>query len=400
MSKQRVLSGTEEQSPSEDLGHIREELEERSARLHAILDAAVDGIVTIDEQGTIESVNPAVERIFGHRREDLVGKNVKVLMPAPSKDEHDDYLKNYLRTGSKKIIGIGREVQGLRKDGSVFPLEIAVSEVTLPGRRLFTGILRDISDRRAAEEQARLRLNELAHTTRLLELGEMTTEIAHEVNQPLAAIVSFAEACLRMRRTGTGDDALMDNALEQIAAQGERAGEIIHRLRRFARKGAGEREPVDINATVRHVLSLLRHETDRHQVRTRVELDEALPTVNADPVQIGQVLVNLVRNAVEAMEGCAEDRRLVTLRTSPLGSGPTGIALTVSDQGMGLPEGDPDRVFENFYTTKTQGMGVGLGICRSIIETHGGKLWAKVNADGGASFQLELPVGEAGTDDN
>ncbi|MEE9184967.1 MAG: ATP-binding protein, partial [Acidimicrobiia bacterium] len=133
---------------------------------------------------------------------------------------------------------------------------------------------------------------------------------------------------------------------------------------------------------------------------TRIELDEALPTVNADPVQIGQVLVNLVRNAVEAMEGCAEDRRLVTLRTSPLGSGPTGIALTVSDQGMGLPEGDPDRVFENFYTTKTQGMGVGLGICRSIIETHGGKLWAKVNADGGASFQLELPVGEAGTDDN
>ncbi len=394
------MSDTEEQSPNEDLGRVREELEERSARLHAILDTAVDGIVTIDEQGTIESVNPAMERIFGHRREDLVGKNVKVLMPAPYKDEHDDYLKNYLRTGIKKIIGIGREVLGLRKDGSVFPLEIAVSAVVLPSRRLFTAILRDISDRRAAEEQARLRLNELAHATRLLELGEMTTAIAHEVNQPLAAIVSFAEACLRMRRTGTGDDALMDNALEQIAAQGERAGGIIHRLRRFARKGAEEREPVDINATVRHVLALLHPETGRPRVRPRVELDEALPAVNADPIQIGQVLVNLVRNAVEAMEACAEDRRLLTLRTAPVGSGPTGIALTVSDQGKGLPEGDPDRVFENFYTTKTQGMGIGLGICRSIIEAHGGKLWAAVNADGGASFQLQLPLGKAGTDDN
>ena len=198
-------------------------LRERDALLKAILDTAVDGIITIDPVGTIESVNPAAEEIFGYSSAEMLGRNVSMLMPAPYRDQHNGFLAAYLKTGQPKIIGLGREVEGRRKNGTVFPIDLAVSEVRVPDRLLFAGIVRDISDRRLAEEEARVRFNELAHAARLLELGEMTAGIAHEVNQPLTAIVSFAQACLRILEAEIVPMERIKHALREIATQGARA---------------------------------------------------------------------------------------------------------------------------------------------------------------------------------
>lgn len=368
-------------------------LAEREARLEAILETAVEGILTIDERGVIESLNPAAERMFGYSADELIGENVKRLMPSPYREEHDDYIRSYLNTGRARIIGIGRELEGLRKSGEVFPLDLAVSEVRLTGKRLFTGIVRDISDRLRAEEEARLRLHEVAHAARLLELGEMTSGIAHEVNQPLAAIVSFAEACLRMLKAGTADLGVFEGALEQIATQGARAGTIIHSLRQLSRKGEADFECVDINAMVRDVLALIGHEVRRWRVQVRTELTDALPEVRANRVQIEQVMLNLARNAIEALQDCEAQNRTLSIGTT---AAPDGVVeVTVSDNGKGLPAEGSDRVFETFYTTKADGMGVGLSISRSIMEAHGGRLWATPNPSGGTVFHFTLRAGEA-----
>ncbi len=373
-----------------DHERLETELEEREARLQAILTTALEGIITIDERGLIETVNPAVESIFQYPAEELIGRNVKMLMPPPYRTEHDGYIARYLETGEARIIGIGREVEGLRKNGTIFPLELGVSEVVVRGRRIFTGIVRDISDRRRAEEEARWRLDELAHTSRLLELGEMTTGIAHEVNQPLAAIVTFAQACLRMLNAGNADLEVIKDALTQIASQGGRAGAIIHRLRDLARKGSTERQPVALEATIRAVVELIAHELRHHDIRVKLELADNLPPLEADRVQIEQVLLNLMRNAVEAMHESPESHRWLNLRAERDGDGM--VEVTVLDGGKGLPEEANDRVFDTFYSTKPKGMGVGLSISRSIIEAHGGKLWAEPNPGGGAKFHFTLPV--------
>lgn len=369
---------------------------EDAARLHAVLEAAVDGIITIDEHSRIESVNPAVERLFGWREAELLGQSVNMLMPEPYQSQHDGYMSHYLDTGERRIIGIGREVEGRRKDGSVFPLELAVSEVCLPGRRLFTGIVRDVSQRRLAEQQARQRLEELAHASRLADLGELTSSIAHEINQPLAAIVSFADACLRMLRAGTGSPEVLRGALEQISAQGERAGDIVHNLRQFVHKGSTTRTQVDVNKVIRDVLGLLSHDLRQRRVRVQLLLDESLPEVSADRVQVGQVTLNLVRNALEAIgedEGSPREIRISTAR-----SGQHLLEVSVSDTGVGLPPEGPQRVFETFFTTKPQGMGIGLSICRSLVEAHGGRLTAESNQQAGATFRFTLPLSAADDD--
>ena len=249
---------------------------ESGERLRAILDAAVDAIVTIEESGAIESINHAAERVFGYTRDELIGRNVSLLMPSPYREEHDRYIAHYLGTGEARIIGIGREVEAQRKDGSVFPADIAVSEVQLPGRRLFTGIVRDLTERREMEERARLRLEDAAHTARLLELGEMCSGIVHEVNQPLTAIVSFAEGCLRMIRRGGAEGALIESTLDRVAEQGVRAGEIVSRLRSLARKDESRIETFDLGVAIEETLLLVDHERRQRGVRVEVDRESGL----------------------------------------------------------------------------------------------------------------------------
>ena len=360
---------------------------ESGERLRAILHAAVDAIVTIEESGAIESINPAAERAFGYARDELIGCNVSVLMPSPYREEHDRYIAHYLRTGKARIIGIGREIEAQRKDGSVFPADIAVSEVRLPGRRLFTGIIRDLTERRAMEERARLRLEDAAHTARVLELGEMCSGIVHEMNQPLAAIVSFAEGCLRMVRGGGAEPALIEDTLGRVAEQGIRAGEILSGLRDLVRKDESRTEAFHLDATIEETLLLVDHERRRRGIRVEVDREHGLPAVSADRVQIEQILLNLLRNAFHAIEGA--ERRQVRMRVTRAGS--DRVRLIVEDSGPGLTPELCERVFEPFYTTRPRGLGIGLAISRSLAERHGGRLWAESGDGRGARFGLELP---------
>ncbi len=360
---------------------------ESGERLRAILHAAVDAIVTIEESGAIESINPAAERAFGYARDELIGRNVSVLMPSPYREEHDRYIAQYLRTGKARIIGIGREIEAQRKDGSVFPADIAVSEVRLPGRRLFTGIIRDLTERRAMEERARLRLEDAAHTARVLELGEMCSGIAHEMSHPLAAIVSFAEGCLRMVRGGGAEPALIEDTLGRVAEQGIRAGEILSGLRDLVRKDESRTEAFHLDATIEETLLLVDHERRRRGIRVEVDREHGLPAVSADRVQIEQILLNLLRNAFHAVEGA--EHRQVRMRVTRAGS--DRVRLIVEDSGPGLTPELCERVFEPFYTTRPSGLGIGLAISRSLAERHGGRLWAESGDGRGARFGLELP---------
>ena len=360
---------------------------ESGERLRAILHAAVDAIVTIEESGAIESINPAAERAFGYARDELIGRNVSVLMPSPYREEHDRYIAHYLRTGKARIIGIGREIEAQRKNGSVFPADIAVSEVRLPGRRLFTGIIRDLTERRAMEERARLRLEDAAHTARVLELGEMCSGIVHEMNQPLAAIVSFAEGCLRMVRGGGAEPALIEDTLGRVAEQGIRAGEILSGLRDLVRKDESRIEAFHLDATIEETLLLVDHERRRRGIRVEVDREHELPAVSADRVQIEQILLNLLRNAFHAVEGA--ERRQVRMRVTRAES--DRVRLIVEDSGPGLTPELCERVFEPFYTTRPSGLGIGLAISRSLAERHGGRLWAESGDGRGARFGLELP---------
>ena len=360
---------------------------ESAERLRAILDAAVDAIITIEVSGVVESVNPAAERMFGYARDELVGRNVSVLMPSPYREEHDRHIANYLRTGEARIIGIGREIEAQRKGGSVFPADIAVSEVRLSDRRLFTGIIRDLTERREMEERARLRLEDAAHTARLLELGEMCSGIVHEVNQPLTAITTFAEACLRRIRTGGAEPGLVEDTLGRVREQGVLAAEIVSRLRGLVHKGESRRETFDLGPVIEETLLLVNHERRRRGVRVSVFCEPELPPVRGDRVQIEQILLNLIRNAFHAVEDA--DPRQVWLRTGRAGA--DRVRMVVEDSGRGLAPELRERVFETFYSTKPSGLGVGLAISRSLAESHGGRLWAESADGGGARFGLDLP---------
>lgn len=367
-------------------------LRDREARLDAVLRTAVDAIITIDEHGTIESANPASEKIFGYAEAELVGRPIEMLMPEPYKSEHAGYLRSYLETGERRIIGTGREVEARRRDGTTFPIELAVSELSAGGRRLFTGIVRDLTARKSAEAEAKLRLDELAHASRLSELGEMTSGIAHEVNQPLAAIVGFAQACLRMMDGNNARPEVMRDALEQIAGQAQRAGKIVHHLRQLARKAEVEQGPTNVNETLLGVLSLAEHELRTQHVEVALALDPGLAPVHANRIQIEQVALNLMRNGIEAMVEGGAARRVLGVRTGPATSG--GIEVVISDSGVGLDEAVRARLFETFFTTKRSGVGVGLSISRSLVEAHGGKLWAAEVPGDGAAFHFTLPPGD------
>lgn len=378
-----------------ELERTRELLDDREARLSAILDTAVDGIITIDEHGIIESVNAATERIFGYTGDELVGNNVTLLMSSSHREKHDEYITRYLRTGEPRIIGIGREIEGQHKDGTRFPIDIAVSEIRVGGSPLFTGLVRDISARRRAEDEARRRNADLAHAARLSTIGELTSGIAHEVNQPLTAIVNFAEACLRMLRSGSTDTQKLEGALGQIAAQGQRAGHIIRHLRRLARKGEAKRVEVDLGHLVREVLGLVSNELRASGIALHLMLDESGPAVKCDRIQIEQVVLNLVRNAMDVLEAGPAHGRELTIRTR---ADTAGIAaLTVEDTGEGFAAGGSERIFELFFTTKADGLGMGLSISRTIIEDHGGRLWASPRPGGGAIFNVTLPAGDQET---
>lgn len=369
--------------------------DESAERYRAILDTAIDGIVTISENGLIESFNRAAERMFGYSADELVGRNVSLLMPEPYRTQHDSFLANYLRTGNPRVIGFGREVSGLRRDGSIFPMDLSVGEVHLPGRRLFTGILRDISDRKAAENEARRRLNELAHVTRVASMADLASGLAHEVNQPLTAIMGHARACLRRLESVQDPSQPIVDSLRHIVRQTERAAEVTDRIRRFVHKQDPLFQRLNLNELIEDVLELLHHETVEQSVAVSTDLTDGLPAVYIDRVQIEQVVFNLARNAIEAMmhvEANARELRIASslgeMHDQPM------VSLSIQDSGPGFADGQAEQLFEPFYTTKHSGLGQGLSICKSILERHGGCIEAIPKPGSGAVFTCHLPLAD------
>ncbi|MEQ1438556.1 PAS domain S-box protein [Fontimonas sp. SYSU GA230001] len=484
-------------------------------QLGALLGAAADAVVIIDERGIVTRFNAAAERTFGYQAAEVIGHNVSLLMPQPFRREHDGYLERYHRTGEPRIIGIGREVVAQRKDGSTFPIDLSVGEFRTGQGHGFVGILRDISERKRQEEMLRQSTEELrlifeyspmailitdlhggifsanraccelfgrsqqelcalrhsdlmasedrkvpleaferlrrdggscecevrylradgsvihalhysalatdedgepvmfigeiidrselfaaiheaeqlrarlAHVARIGTLGEMVSGIAHEVNQPLTAIANYASACRRLMLGGQGQPGELLGVLDKIAAQAERAGQVIRGLRALAKRGESQRQLLDCNQLVADVVRLVEFELRGTDTQLYVELDSGLPPVFVDGVQVQQVVLNLIRNAVEAMTD-GPGPRLVSIRTSVLR--PQWVAIRVDDRGPGLSAEQQQRLFEPFFTTKKQGMGLGLSICQSIASDHGGELRYCTNEWGGASFTLALPA--------
>ncbi len=360
------------------------------ARFRSVLETVQDAMVVIDERGTIESFSPSAERMFGYAASEAIGQNVKLLMPSPYQERHDGYLARYMDTGERRIIGIGRVVTGLRKDGTSFPIELSVGEVMLEGRRIFTGFVRDLTSRKNAERELATLQAELSHVARVSEMGQMGSTLAHELNQPLAAIVNYLQACTRLlQNQPTPVSPRIQEAIEKAVGQADRAGQIIRRLREFVQKRETERRTEDINTVVQESVALALVGAKSAGILSHVNLDPDIPPVMIDKVQIQQVVLNLIRNAIEAM---AQSKiRALTISTRNQNG---EVLVTVADTGSGMAPEVAAKLFEPFLTTKSTGMGIGLSICRSIVEAHGGRIWAEKNPGGGTIFSFVLPFAE------
>jgi two-component system sensor kinase FixL len=352
----------------------------------ALIGMAVDGIMMIDERGIVRVYNKACENLFGYEAPEVIGRNVKMLMPEPYHAEHDGYLDHYVKTGEKHIIGIGREVSGRRKDGSIFPIRLAVGEGVVRGDRVFLGIITDISvrqeqDRRIEELQA-----EMLHVSRLTDMGQVAAGLAHELNQPLTAILNYTNACIEFAE---GDESLQ-SVLAKVAEQATRAGNIIRRLRAFLEKRGPNLVPEDIARTVDEAIRLGQINAAERGIKLKVGIEPGLPPVRIDRIQIQQVLINLMKNAAEAMEMENLPRRELSVTISR--SKPEQVEVAVADTGPGISKDMGDKLFQPFVTTKAHGMGMGLSICRGIVESHGGKLTLESNPGGGALFRFTVGV--------
>lgn len=366
--------------------------EQQSAeRFRAVIDNAHDAIIAIDAAGRIEMFNRAAERIFGYRPEEVLGRNVNILMPQPYHREHDGYIRNYIETGKAKIIGTGREVEAQHKDGTIFPIDLSIGEMR-GGRRGFIGVIRDTTDRHQGERRVRELTAELVHISRLSAMGQLSSSLAHELNQPLTAIMNYSEAARQMLEIG-GQASLpkVQEFLAKTTDQAERAGQIIRRLRTFVEKGPVERDFEALNKVVIEAANLATIGTRVDGIRVHFELDDKLDPISIDKVQIQQVVVNLVRNAVEALH--SSERRELTIQT--VGNA-NDQEVVVRDTGPGIAPEVVDKLFTPFLTTKKGGMGIGLSISQSIIEAHEGRLWAEPNPGGGTTFRFLLPVQSSG----
>ena len=359
----------------------------REAHLTSILDTVPDAMVVIDERGIIQSFSSAAERLFGYAAAEIVGTNVKRLMPSPYRENHDGYLERYLRTGERRIIGIGRVVVGERKDGSTFPMELAVGEMRSSNQRFFTGFIRDLTERQQTEARLQELQSELVHISRLTAMGEMASALAHELNQPLSAIANYMKGSRRLLENSTDDrSALLRSAMDKAAEQALRAGQIIRRLRDFVARGESERRVESVKKLVEEASALALVGAKDQGVRVRFQFDPTANLVLADKVQIQQVLLNLLRNAVEAME--SSQKRELVISTESMKDGM--IAISVADTGSGIAPEMMAQLFQPFVTNKRHGMGVGLSISRTIIEAHGGQIGVEPNPAGGTIFRFTL----------
>ena len=371
-----------------EASRLNHDLTRREAHLRSILETVPDGMVVIDEAGLIRDFSKTAERLFGWSAQEVFDKNVNMLMPSPHREAHDGYLQRYYATGEKRIIGLGRIVVGQRRDGSTFPMELSVGEMRIDHQRYFTGFIRDLTERQQTEARMQELQTELVHVSRLTALGEMASAIAHEINQPLSAIANYLRGSLiLLRRPDIPLDKVAD-AAERASAEAIRAGEIIRRLRDFVSRGETERRVESLSKLIEEASALALVGAKQHKVRVAMDFDPGVDRVLVDRVQIQQVVLNLIRNAIDAMSDSAIRTLKVVVERDEEGR----ALVAVSDSGPGIAPEALERLFQPFFTTKANGMGVGLSISRTIIEAHGGHLRARNRDGGGARFEFTLPT--------
>jgi two-component system, LuxR family, sensor kinase FixL len=363
------------------------------ARLESVLETAPDGIIVMDEASRLLVFNTACEKLFGYEAGEVLGENIRMLMPYEHHDNHDLYVQRYRATGERKIIGIGREVEGRRKDGSLFPLDLSVGEAMTPNGRQFIGVIRDLTARRDAERRLASVQADLIRMTRVSALDEMGSALAHELNQPLTAIMLYLQALEREVTRLQGAQSTMEpraaELLSKAQREAQRAGSIIQRVRQLVEKRAPERRRSDLNHVVDEALELAMLGHRRHVHLERHGPDE-MPLVLVDPVQIQQVVLNLARNAIEACQH--HERPTVTVQTS---FDDEAVCFSVSDNGAGIAPEQMNILFNAFRSETGSGMGIGLTISRAIVQNHLGELQVDPGGVGrGAGFTVRLPIAD------
>jgi two-component system, LuxR family, sensor kinase FixL len=374
---------------------ITNTLRNREAHLKSILDTVPDAMVVIDEGGIIHSFSSAAEKMFQYYADEVIGKNVYMLMPSPFRESHDGYLDRYITTNEPKIMGRGRIVAGLRKDGTTFPMELCVGEMRSLEHRYFTAFARDLTERQQTEARLQELQSELIHISRLSAMGEMASTLAHELNQPLSAIANYQTGALFfLDQCKDETAAVLREPLQSAADQAIRAGEIIRRMRNFVERGETDREVVHLSRLVEEASALALVGAKEMDLRVNLNLDPADDNVLVDKVQIQQVILNLTRNAVEAMSGGPSRTLMISTETKDRKM----AVVSVTDTGSGIAPEIATQLFQPFVTSKTNGLGVGLSVSRTIVEAHGGQIWGEDNPGGGTTFRFTLPIAEEGDD--
>jgi two-component system, LuxR family, sensor kinase FixL len=372
-----------------EVKQIEEALLRRESHLRSILDTVPDAMIVIDGAGIIQSFSAAAERMFGYSEREATGQNVKVLMPEPDRTRHDGYIARHRSTGERRIIGIGRIVTGKRRDGTTFPMHLSVGEMESGGEPYYTGFIRDLTEHQQTQAKLQELQSELVHVSRLTAMGEMASALAHELNQPLAAITNYMKGSRRLLAGSQAPNIhKIEGAMDRAAEQALRAGQIIRRLRNFVSRGESERRVESLAKLIEEAGALGLAGAREQSVQLRFNVDPLADSVLVDRVQIQQVLVNLFRNALEAMAQSPRRELIATNRKVA----DDMIEVEVSDTGPGFHDDVKPNLFQTFFTTKETGMGVGLSISRSIIEAHGGRMWAENNDAGGATFRFTLPA--------
>jgi two-component system sensor kinase FixL len=369
--------------------------DQSEVHLRSILATVPDAMVVIDELGHIMSFSAAAEKMFGYSEIEVIGENVAMLMPSPDRERHDGYLADYRKTGERKIIGIGRVTTARHRDGYTFPIELSVGEAWMGEKRIYTGFIHDITHRQQVESRLQDLQSELAHVGRVSEMGTLASSLAHELNQPLTAISNYCEGAREMLAHDLDDEAVQTvrEALEEAAKEAVRAGQIVRRLRDFISHGDTERRVESLSRLVTEANALALVGSREHGIEVQLRIDPDVDSVFVDRIQIQQVLTNLIRNAIESM--LDSQFRMLTVKTE---GKPKGfITVSVVDTGSGISDDIAPHLFQPFVTSKQSGMGIGLSLCRTIVESHGGRIWFESKAAGGTAFRFTIPT--AGVDE-
>jgi two-component system sensor kinase FixL len=360
----------------------------------ALMDAAVDAIIIIDRNACIRRFNRSAQAMFGYSELEVLDQNVRMLMPEPVRSSHDRYVQRYLETGEAAIIGKGREERGRRKSGEIFPMRLSVGESRLHGEVHFVGIIHDLSREQATEEKLRSLEQQLVHADRLLTLGELTAGIAHEINQPLTAIAAYADAGRHLvdQSAEVANPAIHD-ICARISDQSRRAAAVVDRLRKLARSGTTSKASHDVRSIVRNTLLLFDYEIKKTGISVQTRASESLPSVFVDDIQIQQILVNLVKNGMDAILESGQKDGWIDIDMS---EAPGELVISVTDSGPGVSPENLPHLFEPFYTSKAKGVGLGLSICKNIATAHGATLTYAPTAAGQPRFALSLPLSSIG----